>query len=300
MKHIPVLLKEIIMLLDPRPGETAVDGTVNGGGHAQEFIKCINPNGTFVGVDWDRQLINQLQRTMTINNDNDKAVKIILEAGNYKDMGVILKKNNIGGVDAILLDLGFSTEHLEGEKGFSFQKDDPLIMTYSDQMAPAYQVLKQLSEYDLAKVIKTYGEERFSMRIARAIKEYLRGSTIVTSKGLSEAIWNVVPSSYRQGRIHPATRTFQAIRIYVNHELENLEEFLKQCLNLLNPNGRLAIISFHSLEDRIVKNYFRDFKKNNQAEVLTKKPIVASDEETRTNPRARSAKLRVIRKILDH
>ncbi|OGY64667.1 MAG: 16S rRNA (cytosine(1402)-N(4))-methyltransferase [Candidatus Harrisonbacteria bacterium RIFCSPHIGHO2_02_FULL_40_20] len=287
--HKPVLLNEVINFLDPQPGEFIIDGTFGSGGHAQEILKKLGPDGKLLGVDWDEQ-------SFSVHAISDS--RFSYEVANYSDLSEILK-NLLAGrqvktfkADGLLLDLGFSSEQLGSGRGFSFQKDEPLLMAYNSVTKPAKDVLKDLSEEELAGVIKNFGEERFFGRIARAIKDQEKIKPIETTGELVQAISRAVPMGYERGRIHPATRTFQALRIYVNNELGNLEKVLKHLEEILNPGGRVVIISFHSLEDRIVKNYFRDFKKVGKLKILTKKPITASLEEIAINPRSRSAKLR--------
>jgi 16S rRNA (cytosine1402-N4)-methyltransferase len=252
----------------------------------------------FLGIDLDSELLKQFEFKIQSADRRAKfESKIILVSDNYKNMKKILKENNLGKADGILLDLGFSSEQLDppaggSGRGFSFRKDEPLLMTYSDRMRPAYEWLRRLNVRALTKIISELGEERFAERIAKAIKNNL---PITTSKKLANVIVAAVPKFYERGRIHPATRTFQALRIFVNQELENLRGFLADLPSLMNQNGRLAIISFHSLEDRIVKNTFRNFSKLRIVEILTKKPIVPSLAEIKKNPRSRSAKLRAIK-----
>ena len=289
MGHKPVLLNEVINFLDPQPGEFIIDGTFGSGGHAQEILKKIGSNGKLLGIDWD-------EKNFSAHAISDS--RFSYEVANYSDLPEILKNLPAGRqvktfkADGLLLDLGFSSEQLGSGRGFSFQKDEPLLMTYNSATKPAKDVLRDLSEEKLARVIKEFGEERFSGRIARAIKDQEKIKPIETSGELARVISQAAPRGYERGRIHPATRTFQALRIYVNDELGNLEKVLKNLEEILNPGGRAVIISFHSLEDRIVKNYFRDFKKVGKLQILTKKPILASGEEMAANPRSRSAKLR--------
>ena len=281
--HKPVLLNEVINFLDPQPGEFIIDGTFGSGGHAQEILKKIGPDGKLLGVDWDEQ-------SFSAHAISDS--RFSYEIASYSDLTEILKNKNLPKADGLLLDLGFSSEQLGSGMGFSFQKDEPLLMTYNSATKSAKDVLEDLSEEELAKVIKEFGEERFSGRIARVIKDQEKIKPIETTGELARVISRAVPMGYERGRIHPATRTFQALRIYVNNELGNLEKVLKNLEAILKPGGRAVIISFHSLEDRIVKNYFRDFKKVGKLKILTKKPIIASEEEMAVNPRSRSAKLR--------
>ena len=287
MKHKPVLLKEVIEFLEPKPGEFFIDGTLNGGGHASAILEKIMPGGKFLGVDWDKDVIEQF-KPLVISYKSS----VTLVNDNYKNIPMILRNKKLGKADGLLLDLGLSSEQLEkSKKGFSFQRDETLDMRYSEESKPAYEWLEKLKELELAKIIKDFGEERFASRIARAIKKNL---PIKTSKALADIISGAVPKSYVRARIHPATRTFQALRIFVNQELENLKTVLGNIPEILNPHGRVVVISFHSLEDRIVKHAFRNLYKENKAEILTKKPITPSKGEVASNPRSRSAKLRAI------
>lgn len=268
MVHKPVLLKEVMTLLDPKPGEFFIDGTAGGGGHTKALQERVGETGQVLAIDWEKT------------------------GENYADLAEILEKKNLGKADGLLMDLGFSSEQIGGGRGFSFQKDEPLLMTYDPKAEPLKQILKELTEEELRKIIREFGEERYAERIARAIYEEERKRPIETTMQLVEIIKNAVPKNYERGRIHPATRTFMALRIYANHELENLEKLLQNLEKILKSSGRAAIISFHSLEDRLVKNYFRDYAKMKKLKILTKKPIQANQEEISANPRARSAKLR--------
>lgn len=291
--HQPVLLQEVIQYLNPQKGDFIIDGTIDGGGHAAAILKRVMPNGTLLGVDWDKSMIGLAEEKIAKSlTPKAESVKIILEEGNYADLPEILKKNNLPKADGLLLDLGFSSKQLESGKGFSFSKDEPLVMTYGDNRKPAAQILKDLKERELADVIFRFSGEKYSRRIAKAIKERLKEKQILTSGELREVVAGALPRNYERGRIDPATRTFQALRIYANDELGNLERVLKNLQAILKPGGRAAIMSFHSLEDRIVKNAFREYARIGIAEVLTKKPVVPSEEEIKNNPRARSAKLR--------
>ena len=286
LTHKSVLLNEVINILDPKPGEFFIDGTMDGGGHARAILEKISPNGIFLGLDWDNRMIENFRLDGKYRN------KTILISDNFKNIPLILKAKKLEKANGLILDLGFSSEQIEaGGRGFSFLRNEPLKMTYSDSFKPAYEWLNRLRIAELAKIIKDFGEEKFANQIAHAIKKNL---PILTSGKLVDVIRAAVPKSYERGRINPATRTFQALRIFVNEELENLKEILRIVPQILLPNGRLAIISFHSLEDRIVKNAFRELQKSGQAEILTKKPIISSRAETLINPRSRSAKLRAI------
>lgn len=284
--HVPVLLEETIKILDPRPGEFIIDGTVDGGGHTERILEGVGPKGKLLGVDLDPRMLKGCREKFSGKKN------VILLSGNYKDLPAMLEENSFGLADALLLDLGFSSEQLFAGRGFSFDKDEPLLMTYGEEEVSAKVWLKKLKEQELADIIYVYGGERMSRRIAKAIKS---AKGIETSRELAEIIRRAVPRNYERGRIHPATRTFQALRIFVNHELESLTEVLTQLPKIVGPGGRVAIISFHSLEDKMVKDAFRKLAKDGAAELIVKKPLVATREEAMENPRSRSAKLRGIK-----
>lgn len=289
MPHISVLLHEVLELLDPKPGEFFIDGTTDGGGHAAAVIDLIGPSGTFLGLDWDKAMVERLRERF-----KEKKGRIILEHSNYAEAKAMMEQNGLSGADGLLLDLGFSSTQLEDERGMSFQKDEPLDMRYDrtgDGMTAA-DVVNGLAEQELADMIYRYGEERMSRRIAKRIVEERKRSKITTTRALADIVARAVGKGYEKGRIHPATRVFQALRIYVNRELENLEGLLDDSEKIVRPGGRIAIISFHSLEDRIVKTRFKEMEKAGKGRILTKKPIVATEEEIKQNPRSRSAKLR--------
>ncbi|MBI5306707.1 16S rRNA (cytosine(1402)-N(4))-methyltransferase RsmH [Candidatus Wolfebacteria bacterium] len=296
MTHIPVLLKESIEILNPKEGEFFIDGTIGSGGHSAAILEKIGSNGKLLGIDWDEKAIKILKAEKLKSLKN-----IILVNGNYADLPEILENINKANhsvsfkADGLIVDLGFSSTQIESSrKGFSFLRNEPLDMRYDNEDLTAAEVVNSFSEKDLADLIFKYGEERFSRQIAKKIVDERKKERILTTFQLVEIIKKAVPKNYERGRIHPATRVFQALRIYVNQELENLETLLKNLEKILKPQGRAAIISFHSLEDRLVKNYFRQMAKEGKAEILTKKPITASDEEIKENPRSRSAKMRAI------
>jgi 16S rRNA (cytosine1402-N4)-methyltransferase len=215
--------------------------------------------------------------------------------GNYADLPEILEEYNLGKIDGLFLDLGFLSDQLERGRGLSFLKDEILDMRYDvKEGMMAVDVINTFSERDLADIFWLYGEEKYSRKIAAAIVAARKQGRIERSSSLIEIIKSVVPRNYERGRLHPATRVFQALRIFVNQELENLETCLDNVQKIINYKGRLVIISFHSLEDRLVKEYFRNFQKNGQAQILTKKVVRASREELLANPRSRSAKLRAL------
>lgn len=272
-----------------------IDGTVDGGGHAAAIIKKIVPGGRFLGIDWDASMIakREAERRET---EQAHAVNEHYTHGNYAELPAILAKEKLGKADGLLLDLGFSSEQLQSSgRGFSFSEsaaDEPLLMTYDDSRAPVAKVIRELSEEELADVIFKFGGERLSRRIAKAIVFQGKKKRIMTSGELAEVVRSAVPGGYERGRIDPATRTFQALRIYANDELGNLTNILSVLPEVIKPGGRIVIITFHSLEDRIVKQEFQKLAKEGVLEILTKKPVAASEEEIEKNPRSRSAKLR--------
>ncbi len=292
-KHEPVLLNEVIEYLDPHPGDFMIDGTVDGGGHARAIMKKVIPEGTFLGLDWDADMIVARNKAKKFGER-----ETYLHA-NYAELPEVLQKEKRGLADGLLLDLGFSSEQLERSgRGFSFSKEtanEPLKMTYSETERPVAELLRELDENDLANVIYELGGERRSRKIAKAIKDAGRAHPIVTAGELADIVRNALGKHYEHGRIDPATRTFQALRIYANNELGNLQTILARLREVLAPGGRVVVISFHSLEDRIVKQAFLSGAKAGELEILTKKPIVASREEERQNPRSRTAKLRAAR-----
>lgn len=288
--HIPVLLKEIIAVLDPKPGEFFIDGTVGDGGHSVAILEKIGPEGMLLGTDLDETTLEKVKEKIATKS------KLILVRSNYADLPDILEKENLPKADGLLLDLGFSSEQLTAGRGFSFSgPEEPLLMTYDRYAVPVKNLIRQLNEPELAEIIKEYGEEHMAKRIAHAIKN--SRSPIETNKQLAEIVAKVLPRNYERGRIHPATRTFLALRIYANQELDNLKKLLDSLGRILKIGGRAAIISFNSLEDRIVKNYFREKSKEGIMEILTKKPISPIFEEIKQNPRSRSAKLRAAKII---
>lgn len=313
--HIPVLLQEVLESLSPKPGEFFVDGTLGGGGHATALIRKIVPGGTFLGIDRDKSAINAFEDKVT--SEEFSLEKLVLVAGNYSQLGAIVKGRFERLADGILLDLGMSSIQLGTERaaapdsgsiidselgaaasarGFSFLVNDPLLMTYEENATPVYELLSKMSVKKLSEIISDYSQERFAKRIAKSIKESSDKGKMKTTFDLVDAIKRAVPSNYEQGRIHPATRTFMALRIYANKEMEHLEKFLDSIPEILSEKGRVGIISFHSLEDRMVKNAFKEYGKRDDFELVTKKAITASLKEMDKNPRSRSAKYRVLSK----
>lgn len=295
--HISVLKKEALEFLNPGPNENFIDATVNGGGHALEILAKTAPEGKLLAIDLDKDAIAKFEEKISENNFKQR---VVVANDNFARIKDIVREKDFSDIAGIIADLGFSSWQIEESgRGFSFLKDEPLLMTLSGASdgLTAYEIVNGWPEERLKEVIREYGEERFAGRIARNIKEARRNKKITTTKELVEIIEKAVPGAYRRAKIHPATRTFQALRITVNDELSNLRVFLENAFDVLQPGGRLVIISFHSLEDRIVKNFFKEKKLVGQAEVQTKKPIIPSDEEIKANPRSRSAKLRALIKI---
>lgn len=309
--HIPVLLEEVIKNLNPKPNENFVDCTLGGGGHAVAILERTSPNGKLLGIDLDERAIEVAKSK--IKSHKLKIDRLIAVCGNFKNLKKIVLQNKFSNISGILLDLGFSSlEIADPKKGFSFQIDAPLDMRYGKEGKTAAEIVNNWPENDLIKILKEYGEERFAERIAKKICEVRRKRTIQRTLELVEIIAQVVPEKYKHQKIHFATRTFQALRIAVNDELNNLKAVLPQAVELLLPGGRLAVISFHSLEDRIVKQFFKQESTNclcpkefpvckcghkASLKVITPKPIIPTKEEVKTNPRCRSARLRVAEKL---
>ncbi len=291
--HVPVLLQEVLDILDPRPGDFIIDGTVDGGGHAVAIVDAIGPTGKFLGLDLDEAMLADCRVRVPERRG------ITLAVSNYADIPEVLQREKLGKANGLLLDLGFSSEQLaRSGRGFSFSeasREEPLLMTYDDSRVPVRDILGSISEAELSDVLFRLGGERYARKIAHAIVLGRRKKRIMTSGDLADAVRAALPRGYERGRIDPATRTFQALRIMANGELENLKCVLASLEDILVPGGRAAIISFHSLEDRIVKQAFRAMEKESRGELLVKKPIVASRAEVLANPRSRSAKLRGIK-----
>ncbi len=280
--HVPVLLEEVLKWLDPRPGQTFVDGTLGGGGHTRALAERVGPEGRVLALDLDPAALAAAERNLA-------GLPVLIAQANFCDFPDVLAELHFPQVNGILLDLGLSSDQLaDPARGFSFDAQGPLDLRFDPTAGePAWRLLERLTAEELANLIYTFGEERFSRRIARRIVE-LRGTQPVhTADDLAALIRRVVPRSRDSQRIDPATRTFQALRIAVNRELESLERALSRAGEFVVPGGRLAIISFHSLEDRLVKTALRD---DARWQVLTKKPIVADAAELARNPRLRSAK----------
>ncbi len=293
--HITVLRDEAVDALAIKKTSIVVDATLGSCGHANDILTKLGSQGTFVGIDADPVSIKEASAKLKSSKATTHTC-----VGNFKDIDSILDNLQIYKVDAILADLGWRMEQFSGNgKGFSFQIDEPLIMTYGNPDSypfVAKDIINEWKEKDIENVLKAYGEEKFAHRVARGIVTEREKAPITTTYELVEVIKSSVPAFYVHARIHPATRTFQALRITVNDEFDTLETFIKKAILLLNPSGRLAIITFHSTEDRIVKHLFKQLAHDHIGYITTKKPISPQKEEIVHNPRARSAKLRVFEK----
>lgn len=286
--HVPVLLAEVLEHLRPAPGGVFVDGTLGGGGHARALAERVQGGGRLIAVDLDPRAVERASHDLA-------GLPIEVAAASYEEIPELLAELAVGSVDGILLDLGLSSDQLaDPDRGFSYQTDGELDLRFNAlEGEPAWQLLQRLREPELANLIYRYGEERFSRRIARGIVERRQQGPIRTAADLAALVRSCVPRSRGHG-IDPATRTFQALRIAVNDELGRLERALRKLPDCLRPGGRLAIISFHSLEDRLVKQAFRNDLRLHPA---TRRPVQATDAEIARNPRARSAKLRVAERV---
>lgn len=291
--HEPVLLEEVLRLLDPQKGQVIVDGTLGSGGHAREILKRIGTSGRLIAIDQDPEAIERAKKVL---KEFPQAVFI---QENFSSLDEILRSLNLEAIDAVLLDVGVSSEQLEApERGFSFLKEGPLDMRMDPRRAVmARDLVNGLSQEELEGIFRAYGEERWARRIAGTIcRERIR-NPVRTTADLVRIIEKAVPRPYLFRRRHPATQVFQALRIQVNEELDALKETLPKALKALREGGRMAVISFHSLEDRIVKQTFQEWGKMERVKILTRKPLVPTLEEIERNPRSRSAKLRAAQKV---
>ena len=294
MEHIPVMLEEVIENLKPKTGGIYVDGTLGLGGHAKEILKRIGPQGRLIGIERDSKSLSNARENLGSFLEQCQLVQ-----SNFRDINQVLDSLKIHKVDGILLDLGISSYQLDDpQRGFGFKTNGPLDMRMNqDEQKSAADLVNESSQEELIKVIKEFGEERYAKRIAQTIVRERRMSPIKTTQELRQIILKSVPGHYAKYRIDPATRTFQALRIAVNRELDALKEVVAKSVECLNVGGRLCVISFHSLEDRIVKQSIRDLKHQGKLERIVKKPLRPNAKELFKNPRARSARLRVAERI---
>lgn len=281
--------QEVLDYLNLKSGDTVIDCTLGAGGHSLDILNQISPSGMLIGIDQDEDILQIAREHLRAYEDRCRLIY-----GNFENIDAIINDMNITGVDAILYDLGVSSFQLDNpSKGFSFSSEGPLDMRMDkNQRITAFDLVNNLSQEEISKILYRYGQERYARRIAREIVARRKRKLITSTGELAQTVQEAVPFlKYRQ-RIHPATRTFQAFRIAVNNELESLKVSLQKATRIMKAGARICVISFHSLEDKIVKNRFRDLSREHILTLLTKKPVRASQEEIRQNPRARSARLR--------
>jgi 16S rRNA (cytosine1402-N4)-methyltransferase len=324
--HYPVLLKEVLEYLSPKPGQNFVDATLGGGGYSKEILEKIHPDGKLLSIDLDTEAIENFKYQISNVKKNQKSENlnpesVIIHHGNFKDIDKIVKHYEFSNISGIVADIGFSSFQLDQSgRGIAFSKNEPLDMRFDQsQETDAKFILETYTELQLKQIFEEYGEEKFSRQIARKIVESRQQSAdsnkrkaIHYTTDLYQIIQEALPKPVKHKAEDSARRIFQALRIEVNKELSNLEEFLPKAFALLNPGGRLAVVSFHSLEDRIVKQYFVGLSKgcvcppefpqclcgkNPQGKILTKKIVTASQTELAENSRSKPAKLRVIEKL---
>lgn len=307
--HLSVLPDEVLALLEPAPGGIYLDGTVGGGGHARLILEASSPDGRLIGLDRDPSALRKAAEVLAPFGE-----RVALRHRNFSEAAGVLAELGIGGLDGMLLDLGVSSHQLdEASRGFSFRGEAPLDMRMDPTVGPtAADLLNTAEAEELARIFREYGEERFAGRIARRIVQVRQQQPLTTTRQLAELVREAVPGGKAPARIHPATRVFQALRIQVNQELEHVCRGIASAVDLLNPGGRLVVISFHSLEDRIVKRFFQEEARGcicpprlptcvcnhrPRLELLTRKGVRASEAEVEANPRARSAVLRAVRRL---
>ena len=308
-EHIPVLLNETLEYLDPKPGGVYIDGTLGGAGHSSEIVKRIVPGGVLIGIDQDSNAIDTAKRRLEAYKDN-----VVIVRDNFRNIKTIALQKGFKEVDGILLDIGVSSHQLdEKERGFSYMQDGPLDMRMdTENSLNASDIVNNSSEQELIRILRDYGEEKWAVRIAKFIAEERKNNRIDTTFKLADIIQRAIPAAARRDGGHPAKRTFQALRIAVNDELQVLEEAVTNAAGLLKPGGRLVVITFHSLEDRIVKKIFNNMEKpctcppqlpvcacgkEPLLRVITKKPVTAGAEELKVNTRSKSAKLRAAERV---
>ncbi|HVM59069.1 MAG TPA: 16S rRNA (cytosine(1402)-N(4))-methyltransferase RsmH [Candidatus Paceibacterota bacterium] len=290
--HEPVLMDEVLEALAVRADEVVVDGTLGGAGHFRALLAALGAEGTIVGIDADPAAVERAREAYAEDRRAERPTAHLIN-DNFRNLARILERLGIGHADKVLFDLGWSGYQIASPRGFSFREDEPLLMAYGEGGVTAAELVNSLPESALADLIYTYGEERFARPIARAIVDARGSSRILTTGRLVAAITAGTPSWYHDRKIHPATKTFQALRIAVNDELNALRDGLAAALDALTPGGRLAVISFHSIEDRVVKGVLTEAVHQGRGSLTPKKPIVAARAEVLRNRRARSAKLRV-------
>ena len=297
MIHTSVLLHEAIDSLDIHAGDIVVDGTLGGGGHTEAICAKYGDSVRVIGIDLDPDALDRSRTRL-----EKKGYNVTYILGSFRNIDTLLDSVGQSTVDRVLLDIGLSSNQFEDSgRGFSFQKDEPLIMSFKKDITPedltAGEIVNTWDEENLRAILEGYGEEQFAYKIAKAIVRSRTLKKIETTFELVDIINSATPHFYHHRRIHPATKTFQALRITVNDEIESLKDGIRKSFDRLNNNGRLSVISFHSLEDRVVKQFFNEYDSQGVGKKIYKKPVVPTDEEIEENPRSRSAKLRTIQKI---
>ena len=293
--HTPVLLHETLLALQIRPDDVVLDATLGGAGHAKAIFSHLGESGVLIGIDADAAAVERAKKALSAAKP-----RIYLEVNNFRNLKSVLEHCGVAGINSAFFDLGWSGYQVAAGKGFSFQPDEPLLMVYgetSEGALTASTIVHTWGEGSIADILYGWGEERYAKRIAHAIVAQRARRPIETARELADIIARAVPAFYRKGRLHPATKTFQALRIAVNDEIGALKEGLSAAWSVLSPGGRIVVISFHSVEDREVKRLMLEWAKTGEGERITESPIRPSREEILKNPRARSAKLRVIKKL---
>ncbi len=296
--HVPVMLAEVMGLLDVPRGGRVIDATIDGGGHAAVLLEHIGPTGSLLGIDRDPDMAAAVQERLA---EAARCGRLRVATGSFGDLGEIAARFGFAGVQAILFDLGLSSHHLDHSgRGFSIRGDEPLDLRFdpADATRPtAADILARRSAAELTELFRDYGEERFASRVARSVVAHRQREPLATTAQLVEIVTQVLPGKERGRAGRSAARIFQALRIAVNDEIDTISAALPQAVELLAPSGRIAVISFHSLEDRIVKRFFLEQQRVGRLKILTKRPLRPSDDEIRANPRSASAKLRVAERV---
>jgi len=297
--HIPVLEKKVLEYFNPKTNQNFIDCTLGEGGHSLAILEKTGPKGKILGIDRDSDILENIRIKLKQAKYKKYRNRLILVCDNFINLKEIVKREKFSEISGILFDLGMSSWHLEKSgRGFSFKRKEPLDMRFDlKNQLTAEKILNFYSKSEIEKILREYGEEKFASQIAEKIVEERKLKPIKTTNHLVEIIKRALPKRYLNQKRHFATKTFQALRIAVNDELNNLKKVLPQALDILRPKGKLIVISFHSLEDRIVKNFFREKEREGIIKILTKKPVTPSLTEVKINPRSRSAKLRAAQKL---
>ncbi|MFH0917840.1 MAG: 16S rRNA (cytosine(1402)-N(4))-methyltransferase RsmH [Candidatus Omnitrophota bacterium] len=294
--HVPVMLQEVLDFLKLKPGQVIVDATVGTGGHALEILKRITPGGRLIGLDRDENSLAICRQRLSPFKDSSEFVQ-----ANFADLDQVLANLGIRNIDGIVFDLGISSYQLhDPQRGFSFQEEGPLDMRLDkSSYISAYDLVNNLNENEISQLLWNFGQERWHNRIAHLLVQERRNEPIATTKQLANLVMRAIPHRYRRSyyRIHPATRTFQAVRIAVNRELEILESAIKKAVAILRKQARICVISFHSLEDRVIKHTFRALAADGLIDIVTAKPLIPVPSEVEVNPSSRSSKFRVAERI---